>query len=204
MRDLIRELVSHCGDLRRQLSRDLRDPHHAADIAQSSFERVYTQVLDVRDKVRRGLLPVDHGDGIDAPRALLFHVARNLCIDEARRRQVAQDWAGAQAGVQGQLAVPSCEYVVAQRQVLDRMVATLEQLPPRRREVFLLFRAEGHTRAEIAQRLGITDMAVAKHLVRATIDCARVFAELRAELIEPQALAPKRPGRDPALAEDFS
>ena len=40
MRDLVQELVAHYADLRRQLTRDLRDPHYAADIAQSSFERV--------------------------------------------------------------------------------------------------------------------------------------------------------------------
>jgi RNA polymerase sigma-70 factor (ECF subfamily) len=79
----------------------------------------------------------------------------------------------------------------------------MEQLPPRRREVFLLFRAYGHTRAESAQRLNITEMAVAKHLLRATIDCSRVFAELRSELIEPQVVL-SRPGFDAAFAEDFS
>ncbi len=46
-------------------------------------------------------------------------------------------------------------------------------------------------------------MAVAKHLLRATIDCSRVFAELRSELIEPQVVL-SRPGFDAALAEDFS
>ncbi|MGQ3004139.1 MAG: RNA polymerase sigma factor, partial [Hydrogenophaga sp.] len=48
MRDLVQELVAHYADLRRQLTRDLRDPHYAADIAQSSFERVYTAALKAR------------------------------------------------------------------------------------------------------------------------------------------------------------
>lgn len=192
MRDLVQELVSHYADLRRQLTRDLRDPHHAADIAQSSFERVYTHTLSLRD-----------GAAIESPRALLFRVARNLCIDEARHRKVAQDWAVSHAVVGTHLTAPSSEYVVAQHRVLHRVVETMEQLPPRRREVFLLFRAYGHSRAEIAQRLNITEMAVAKHLLRATIDCSRVFAELRQELIEPQALN-SHAGFDTALAEDFS
>ena len=191
MRDLVQELVSHYADLRRQLTRDLRDPHHAADIAQSSFERVYSQATKSPEP------------GIESPRALLFRVARNLCIDEARRRKVAQEWAGTHATIDAQRVAPSSEFVVAQRRVLLRVVETMEKLPPRRREVFLLFRAYGHTRAEIAQRLAITEMAVAKHLLRATIDCSRVFAELRAELIEPQVLL-NRPGFDAALAEDFS
>lgn len=202
MRDLIQELVVHYGDLRRQLTRDLKDPHHAADIAQSSFERVYAQALEARGRSGAGAF-ANLGAGIESPRALLFRVARNLCIDEARRRKTAQDWASHQAGIDGHATVPSCEYVVAQRQVLARLVEVMERLPPRRRNVFLLFRAHGFTRAEIAQRLGITEMAVAKHLVRATVDCSRVFAELRSDLIEAQTV-PARAGMPPTLAEDFS
>ncbi|WP_198086462.1 RNA polymerase sigma factor [Variovorax sp. E3] len=211
MRDLVQELVAHYADLRRQLTRDLRDPHYAADIAQSSFERVYAQAMKARGAAARSDSAAD-GDapaskdnaGIESPRALLFRVARNLCIDEARRRKVAQEWAGTHAITIGtHLAAPSSEFVLAQQRVLARVVETMEKLPPRRREVFLLFRAYGHTRAEIAQRLEITEMAVAKHLLRATIDCSRVFAELRAELIEPPHVQ-NHAGFDAALAEDFS
>jgi len=205
MRDLVQELVAHYADLRRQLTRDLRDPHYAADIAQSSFERVYAQATKSRGVARIDAAPDDIKDngGIESPRALLFRVARNLCVDDARRRKVAQDWAGSHADAGMHRTVQSSEYVVAQQRVLTRVVETMEKLPPRRREVFLLFRTYGHTRAEIAQRLNITEMAVAKHLLRATIDCSRVFAELRSELIEPQVLM-NRPGFDAALAEDFS
>lgn len=206
MRDLVQELVAHYADLRRQLTRDLRDPHYAADIAQSSFERVYAQAVKSRGATRCAEpAPDDAKDngGIESPRALLFRVARNLCIDEARRRKVAQEWVGTHATIGTHLAAPSSEYILAQQRVLARVVETMEKLPPRRREVFLLFRAYGHTRAEIAQQLDITEMAVAKHLLRATIDCSRVFAELRAELIEPQHVQ-NHAGFDAALAEDFS
>jgi RNA polymerase sigma-70 factor (ECF subfamily) len=198
MRDLVQELVAHYADLRRQLTRDLRDPHYAADIAQSSFERVYAQATKPR-----GAACDDANGGIESPRALLFRVARNLCIDEARRRKVAQEWVGTHATLGTHLVAPSSEFILAQQRVLARVVDTMEKLPPRRREVFLLFRAYGHTRAEIAERLNITEMAVAKHLLRATIDCSRVFAELRAELIEPQHVH-NHAGFDTALAEDFS
>ncbi|RSZ34515.1 MULTISPECIES: RNA polymerase sigma factor [unclassified Variovorax] len=204
MRDLVQELVAHYADLRRQLTRDLRDPHYAADIAQSSFERVYAAALKSRGGNRGDALSdLQEANAIESPRALLFRVARNLCVDDARRRKVAQEWAGTHAGIGTHQTAQSSEYVVAQQRVLARVVETMEQLPPRRREVFLLFRAYGHTRLEIAQRLNITEMAVAKHLLRATIDCSRAFAELRSELIEPQVVL-SRQGFDAALAEDFS
>lgn len=203
MRDLVQEFLAHYADLRRQLTRELRDPHYAADIAQSSFERVYTQVLKSRGQAGGDAPGARDVGEVDSPRALLFRVARNLCIDEARHRKVAQEWVGTHATIGTQLTAPSSEFVIAQRRVLTRVIETMEKLPPRRREVFLLFRAYGHTRAEIAQRLDITEMAVAKHLLRATLDCSRVFAELRSELIEPQHVQ-HRAGFDVALAEDFS
>jgi RNA polymerase sigma-70 factor (ECF subfamily) len=46
-------------------------------------------------------------------------------------------------------------------------------------------------------------MAVAKHLLRAAIDCSRVFARLRSELIE-QTTVSNRVGFDAKLAEDFA
>lgn len=72
MRDLVQELVAHYADLRRQLTRDLRDPHYAADIAQSSFERVFVQATK-----SSGSDDAKDGSGIESPRALLFRVARN-------------------------------------------------------------------------------------------------------------------------------
>jgi RNA polymerase sigma factor (sigma-70 family) len=204
MRDLVQELVAHYADLRRQLTRDLRDPHYAADIAQSSFERVYAHALKMNDDIRiDAASDGTPGGGIESPRALLFRVARNLCVDDARRRKVAQDWVSTHFNVGSRQTVPSCEFIASQQQVLARVVETLETLPPRRREVFLLFRAYGHTRAEIAQQLSITEMAVAKHLLRAAIDCSRVFARLRSELIE-QTTVSNRTGFDAKLAEDFA
>ncbi|MDO9002945.1 MAG: sigma-70 family RNA polymerase sigma factor [Aquabacterium sp.] len=177
MQTLVQDLVRHYDDLRRHLVRELRDADHAADIAQSTFERVYTHALN---------LPAIH---IDSPRAMLFKVARNLCIDEARHRRVAQDWARDKYHADLHCAQPSSEHLFAHRQLLERVVETIERLPPRRREVFLLFRAHGYSHAEIAERLGITEMAVAKHLVRSVIDCSRALAELRTQLLEPQAVS---------------
>ncbi len=199
MRDLIQELVAHYGELRRQLTRDLRDPHYAADIAQSSFERVYVHALGLRSGKQAEVLP---DAGIESPRALLFRVARNLCIDDARKRKTAQDWTRQQMAVQH--SAPSSEALAAQRQILNRVVQALESLPPRRREVFILFRAHGYTRAEIAEQLNITEMAVAKHMVRATLDCSRVLAQLRSELIEDHALGSAMDLDHSTLTDDAS
>lgn len=186
MPDLIRELLLHYRDLLRHLTHKLRNPDDAADIAQTTFEQVY----------QHALAAPGHASVIESPRALLFRTAHNLCIDQARHRQVAQAWSVDRSAVHGTLAAPSTEHVAAYRQLVERVVHELEQLPPRRREVFLLFRAHGHTQTEIANKLKITEAAVAKHVVRATLDCARAFAELHQELpasIEPIVHTRMRP-----------
>lgn len=171
MIDLIRELLFHYRDLRHYLRSRLRNADDAADIAQTSFEQVYKHALGAPAMA----------DAIESPRALLFRVAHNLCVDQARHRQVVQAWADERSHV-GLFSAPSSEHVAAHRQLVERVAQQLEALPPRRRQVFLLFRAHGYTQTEIATRLNITEAAVAKHVVRATLDCARVFAELSASL----------------------
>jgi RNA polymerase sigma-70 factor (ECF subfamily) len=165
IKDVGDELVAAYAELRRFLARQLRNTDDAADVAQSSFERVYAHAL---------------AGPVSSPRALLFHTARNICIDHSRHHAVARAWLEEHMALNGEDTAPSVEHVVAQRQLVERVFVLLQQLPERRREVFLLFRAYGYSREEIAARLGITEAAVAKHVVRATLDCARVMNGLEA------------------------
>lgn len=169
VREFVDELLGHYRDLQRHLNYQLRNPDDAADIAQASFERVYANGLNQASK---------NGPGIESLRGLLFRVAHNLCIDEARRRKVSQNWLTLHGPLEAEWMAPSAEHVVSQRQMVERVAAVLASLPARRMQVFLLFRAYGHSRAEIAQQLGITEAAVAKHLVRATLDCSHALRNL--------------------------
>jgi RNA polymerase sigma-70 factor (ECF subfamily) len=49
-------------------------------------------------------------------------------------------------------------------QRLTRVIAVIEAMPPRRREVFLLHRIEELTYAQIARRIGVSMKAVEKHM----------------------------------------
>jgi RNA polymerase sigma factor (sigma-70 family) len=182
LREVVQELLAAYRDLRRHLAHELRNPDDAADIAQSSFERVYS----------RATASAGGMEAIEFPRALLFHTARNLCIDAGRHRQTEQAWLAASTAGQQEAAAPSAEQVALQRQLLARVAELLEQLPPRRRDVFVLFKVYGYSREEIAGRLGITEAAVAKHVVRATLDCAGALAELAGHGGARPATAPAR------------
>jgi RNA polymerase sigma factor (sigma-70 family) len=164
LKELTDELLAAYTELHRFLSHRLDNPHEAADVAQASFERVYAHALAAP---------------IAAPRALLFRTAQRLCIDRARHQAVARTWLEEGAVCATDAVAPSLEHIVIQRQLAELVAMRLAQLPARRREVFFLFHAYGYSRQEIAQRLGITEATVAKHLVRATLDCARCCADLR-------------------------
>ncbi|QVQ28340.1 RNA polymerase sigma factor [Achromobacter deleyi] len=174
VRDFVDELLSHYRDLYRHLSYQLRNVDDAADIAQTSFERAYASTL-------RGGKPED-GDSAGSMRGLLFRIAHNLCIDEARRRKVASNWLAERGALDAQLTAPSSEQVASQRQIAQRVADVLASLPARRMRVFILYRAYGHSRAEIAGLLGISEAAVAKHLVRATLDCSHALRNLYLDL----------------------
>lgn len=151
----------------------VRCRHMAADLTQESYARV--------------LAAEQRGEVVTDPRALLFTAARHLVIDAVRRRSVADGWAAEQAALLPPFA-PSAEYTAAQRQVVRRVAACLEALPARRRDVFLMFRVYGHSRQEIARVLDISEAAVAKHVVRATLDCAAVLAEAQCAMPAPEWL----------------
>lgn len=154
---VIEELTGAYSELKRYLGWRLRDTHHAADIAQESFERAYTHALKGK---------------VASPRALLFSTARNLLIDQGRRDQSSQV-AMQELGVQGQDDTEaSAECHARHRQQLDRVMARLSRLPRKRRDAFVLARIYGYSHAEIAARMNITVAAVEKHIARASLDCA--------------------------------
>lgn len=59
------------------------------------------------------------------------------------------------------------ERALESKQNLDRVIAALEALPPRTRQIYLLCRVDGQKRRSVASRMGITVSAVDKQLMSA-------------------------------------
>jgi RNA polymerase sigma-70 factor (ECF subfamily) len=169
---LVTELLASYRELRNYLRGRLGNAEDAADIAQASFERVYRYALPVS-----GQAPV-----ITSPRALLFKAAHNICINIARHDKLVMEWLHERSQLEMNASVPSTELLVSQQQLLNKLIDHLEKMPARRRNVFLLFRVYGYSREEIAAHLDITESAVAKHVVRSTLDCVAIFAEIHQAL----------------------
>ena len=88
-------------------------------------------------------------------------VSRHLTLRRLQRPAIA---AAVESEYRGPQA-PSAEEEVLSREKMQRLAATLEALPPRAREVFLLHRFEGMSYQAIAHRLNISVSAIEKHIM---------------------------------------
>lgn len=101
------------------------------------------------------------------PKAFLFSTARNLLIDLARRnRVVAIDLLEDLDVLNVLIDEISPERQVSGRQQLQRISRIFDRLPEKCRGVLWLRRIEGLSQREVAQRQGITEAMVAKHVYR--------------------------------------
>jgi RNA polymerase sigma factor (sigma-70 family) len=106
------------------------------------------------------------------PPAFLQKIAINLTRDFGRRRKVESSFIefGPLPADAPSLEAPPEEKIEFERQ--SRLLrAAMETLPPRCREVFVLCIHENLPLDEIAQRLGISENMVRKHLRSAILRC---------------------------------
>lgn len=159
---------NHHGWLYNWLRGRLGNAADAADLAQDAFLRLLTRPRDF--------------DGFDGERAYLSTMARGLCVDLWRRREIEQAWLAAQAA-RPEAAHPSAEYRAIVIETLSQVDAMLRSLPWRTAEAFLMAMAYGMTDKEIAAELGVSDRMVRKYVAQAMLHC--ISLETRAA----QALA---------------
>lgn len=94
----------------------------------------------------------------------------NLARDWWRRRQTERAALDALAVIPE--AVPTTERVVIARDDLARVVATLEQMPPRTRAAFEMSWLEGMTLSEIGSRLGVSKTRVHQMVAKTLVELA--------------------------------
>jgi RNA polymerase sigma-70 factor (ECF subfamily) len=149
----VREVLPLEAVLTQFLRHNWRDQSDIEDLLHDIYARVY-------DAARRQLP--------DNPKAFVFTVARNLLSNRIRERAVIPIEAVSDLdALNVAIETPGPERSVIARDELRHLSAAIEKLPPRGREVVMMRRVEGLSRAEIAQRMGIGEDAVSVHLSRA-------------------------------------
>jgi RNA polymerase sigma-70 factor (ECF subfamily) len=99
--------------------------------------------------------------------AFLVRTAVNIGVDNYRHDRFIADVAPDQTGACENS--PLQDEVLAARERLERVREGLSRLTPRTREIFLMHRLDDMKYREIAERLGISQSAVEKHIAKAAM-----------------------------------
>ncbi|WP_218626573.1 sigma-70 family RNA polymerase sigma factor [Pseudomonas sp. dw_358] len=158
--------VDHGGWLQQWLSRRFGGSFNAADVADLTHDTF----------VRLLLKPCEF-DGSGDARAFLCTVARGLCIDQWRRRQLERAWLEALASQPG-FVEPSLEYRALVLEALEEIDAMLRRLPGKARQAFLLAQLYGMGYREIAAEVGVSERMVKKYMAQAMFQCLVLEASL--------------------------
>jgi RNA polymerase sigma-70 factor (ECF subfamily) len=144
-------------ELLRHFTRSFGDRDTAADVVQEAYVRIFA----LQSK----------GNAILDPRALLYHVGRNVAATQATRRAAEQRMLDT-LGLVAADAAPSVERTVIARQQLDALVRRLSVMPRKRRDAFILVRIHGCSYAEAGAYMGLRVEAIERHVMRGILDCA--------------------------------
>ena len=144
-------------------------PHESA--LRAWLRRRASHGLEVDDLVQEtyallaGLAAVDH---IRSPKAYAFQTAQSLILRHLRRSKVVRmETVGDLADLHLRDDGPSPESRLAAHQQLMRARQVILAMPARRREAFILRKFEGLSQRQIAQRMGIAQSTVEKHIAQA-------------------------------------
>jgi RNA polymerase sigma-70 factor (ECF subfamily) len=169
----------HHAEIHAYLSRMLRDPELAADLAQDAFIRAYRAYGDL--------------DDVTKARAWLYQIAHRVALDEIRRRKIIRfvPWSGESRG-----AAPSAERLVLETRLSGDLERALARIPERQRAALLLAEVHDLTGLELAAAMGTSHVAARALLTRARESLRRALADERVEAAEREATAARaaRPG----------
>jgi RNA polymerase sigma factor (sigma-70 family) len=147
---LARYIVPHEPALRAWLRRRTNHGLEIDDIVQETYA------------VLAAAASVNH---IETPHAYAFRTARSIVLRHIRRAHIVRiDALGDLESVSLATDNPSPEQQACARQELRHVLAAIEALPAKRREAFKLRRIAGLSRRAVAQRMGIAESTVEKHI----------------------------------------
>ncbi|WP_278491959.1 sigma-70 family RNA polymerase sigma factor [Acinetobacter gyllenbergii] len=156
---------NHRGWLHQWLRQKLGNTDQAADLVQDTF----IKLLQTRDELF----------GIKEPRAYLTSIAKNLLIDQVRRKKIEQAYLDGLSQMEYMLdGVASPEEQMQIIQALDQMCKALEDVSAKAQQAFILHYLEGYTHKETAEQLGVSTKMIQKYLASCLIRCYQARLEM--------------------------
>jgi RNA polymerase sigma factor (sigma-70 family) len=147
-----REILAHEESLVRYLFRTWSRHQEVYDLRQDIYVRVYEAAI--------------HSKPL-APKSFLFATARHLMTDRIRRRRIVSiDAVEDLDALNVMIDVISPERRTSAYQELRRLAEAIDQLPPKCRETIWLRRVDDLSQKEVAEKLGIAQKTVEKHVMK--------------------------------------
>lgn len=158
-----REILCHEEILMRFICRIWPRRDEAADIRQEAYARVYEAARQGRPQ---------------SPKAFLFATVRHLMVDRIRRERIVSIRAGGDNEYLNVLVDEiSPEQRVGAQQELARLAQAFDRLSSTCREVVWMRRVKDLSQKEVADRLGLTEKTIEKHLRTAARHLAHYMRE---------------------------
>lgn len=160
---LARAYLNNRDSLLRFLRRRTGCPQAAQDLLNEIWLRL--------DRVDPSTTPAN-------PAAYLQSIAANLAIDWQRRQSVRSRLSAPEQDANELVdAAAPIEEQLQSRQALAFLMSLLDELPPRRREAFILYRVDGLPMKAVAQRMGISERTVEHQVAAAMVHCRKRLAD---------------------------
>lgn len=170
--------------LKRYLRRFIRSREAADDLAQEAFLRAFA---------------AESGHRIEAPKAFLFKVSKNLALNElARRASMAIEPLGDFEGqeVLEDSSQAAVDDIVDSRERMRLLARAIAALPPQCAKVFILRKMQGMSQKEIAVRLHISVRTVENHVALGLSRC-RAYMRAHGGTVDESSGAARMPEQIP-------
>ncbi|VUD66630.1 putative RNA polymerase sigma factor FecI [Thalassocella blandensis] len=160
----------------RFLSKKVRNPEDAEDIAQNAFIRIQR---------------IENLNQLDNLKAYLYQTASNLAIDQIRRDKLHNNYVNQETTKYlgnddcGPSAADDCspERIISAKRQLKEIRHALDNLPVKCRQAFLLHRSKGLSYSEIAEEMCVSVSSVEKYILQSLKTCRKALAKIGDEEI---------------------
>ena len=141
----------HAKDLRRFLFFKTKDIDLAEDILQDVFIKLWENCNKVdSNKVK----------------SYIYSIANNMFLNDIKHQKVVQNY---RKHNENESTNESPEFIMLEKEFLEKLESTIDNLPEKQREVFLMNRIEKMKYKEIALHLDISVKAVEKRMHQALV-----------------------------------
>jgi RNA polymerase sigma-70 factor (ECF subfamily) len=150
-----------------------------------------TEVDDLVQETYGVLAALDSVDHIRDVRAYLFTTARSLLLQQVRRARIVEIESLAEIE---QLRIPDGdtgpEQFLANHQLLQQLATALAALPEKCRQAFVFRKIHGLSQKEIAQRMGVSENTVEKHIGLGLRRLMQAMGAAATDVSQPEAETP--------------